>query len=270
LSNNLVFVKLGGAAITHKNVAKKANIEVMNQAAKELSEVCKNNKLLVGHGGGSFPHHVAAEYKVQEGLDVCGAEGFVETQRAVLELNKLVMNALHKQKVSAVSVQTSAFTINSNGAVKDMCPKSLQEYIKNGFVPVVFGDVVLDETKGCSIASTEMIFKHLAPSLKPKRIVIGTDVDGVFTKDPKKGKGELIKEISEANIEEVLKLLEPAPENDVTGGMAHKVKELYELSKLGMEVKIINLTKQGLLKNAILGENCKGTLIIRNEKQDLQ
>ena len=42
-----------------------------------------------------------------------------------------------------------------------------------------------------------MLLSYLALKLSPKRIILGTDVDGVFTQDPKKGKGTLIKEINE-------------------------------------------------------------------------
>lgn len=264
----LVFVKLGGSAITFKDTPNKANTEVLNRVSEEIAQVSNDYKILIGHGGGSFPHPVAEKYKVQEGLEKCGAEGFTETQRAARTLNQIVLESLIENKVHAVPVQTSACTMASNGEIKEIHIHPLEEFIRLNLVPVIYGDVVVDETKGCTIVSTEMILKYLAHKLKPSRLILGTDVDGVFTVDPKKGEGTLIKEINEKNYKEVMQSVEKAKTTDVTGGMAHKVQELYNLSKLNIEIQIINLLKKDYLKRAIQGDTNLGTTIkfITDEK----
>jgi isopentenyl phosphate kinase len=259
---DLIFVKLGGAAITFKDKPSSANFEVLNQAAKEIAEVFNECNLLIGHGGGSFPHPVAAKYRVQEGLEVCGTEGFAETQRAAREINQLVVKSLQEQNLPAIPIQTSACTLMSNGQIKEMFTKPLEELIKKEMLPVIYGDVAVDTEKGCSIASTEMILRHLSEKLHPKRVIIATDVEGVYTADPKKDpNAELIREISQENLEEVLGMVSGASTTDVTGGMVHKVQSLFNLAKLGAEVEIISLLKPGLLKRSILGENGLGTTI---------
>lgn len=259
----LIFVKLGGAAITHKDREKAENKKVIEQIAKELSQVYKDKQLLVGHGGGSFPHPVAAKHKVQEGIKACGLQGFAETQNAARELNHIIVSTLIKHKVPAIPIQTSACTEASNGEIKEMHMELIDEFLTLGLMPVVYGDVVFDEIKGCTIVSTEMIFKYLTIKLKPSKIIVGTDVDGVFTQDPKQGKSTLIKEITHTNFNSVMKTLKKTEPkvSDVTGGMAHKVQELYNLSKLNINVEIINLMKENYLKRAILGESGLGTII---------
>lgn len=261
-SKELVFIKLGGAAITFKDKKNEVNFKILEQASKEIAELSKDYRIIIGQGGGSFPHPVAAEYKVQEGLDVCGAEGFSKTQKAARTLNNIVVEHLISAGVPAVPVQTSACTLLESGKIKEMFYKPLKMQAEKDLVPVIYGDVVFDLEKGCSIASTEMILRYLAEKLNPKRIIIGTDVDGVYTKDPKQEGSELIKEINESNKDEILEKVSGASTTDVTGGMTHKVKELYKIAEKGSEVRIINILKKNNLKKAVQGEST-GTLIVK-------
>ena len=55
-------------------------------------------------------------------------------------------------------------------------------------MPVLYGDVVLDVEDKIKMAvlSGDQIVKYLAENLKPKKVVLGSDVDGIYNKDPKK------------------------------------------------------------------------------------
>ena len=97
-----------------------------------------------------------------------------------------------------------------------------------------------------------MIFTALAEKLKPQKIIIGTDVDGVLDQD-----GKLILEINSSNLGETLKNISNPSAPDVTGGMKHKIEELL---KTKIETQIINLKTPGLLTKAINGESI-GTIL---------
>ncbi|MFH1424932.1 MAG: isopentenyl phosphate kinase [archaeon] len=257
---DLVFIKLGGSAITFKDQPGKANFKVLDRSAAEIAEIAIDYNLLVGHGGGSFPHPVAQEYKVQEGIKICGTKGFVETQNAVRKINSLVVKSLVDKGVPVVPIQTSACAVMSKGEITEMYLDPIKEALKNRMVPVLNGDVLFDLTTGCGIASTEMIFNYLAKKLGPKRIILGANVDGVYAGGADGGK--LIARIDKNNkrkIIEELKEVEPAVP-DVTGSMAHKVEELYNLSKLDIGIQIVNMLKEGYLKRAVQGEHL-GTII---------
>jgi isopentenyl phosphate kinase len=121
---------------------------------------------------------------------------------------------------------------------------------------VPYGDVGVDLNKGCCILSTEEVFRFLASSLHPQKIVMVGKVDGVFTADPTKDKNaKLIEEINQQNWEETKKYLAGSDGTDVTGGMIHKIEQSIEMAKLGAEVEIINGLKEGNLKRCLLGEN---------------
>ncbi|MGA3021078.1 MAG: hypothetical protein ABSD68_03970, partial [Candidatus Micrarchaeales archaeon] len=62
---NLVLVKLGGSLITDKTSPFTPNLDVIKRLAKEIHEAReeKGMSLIIGHGGGSFPHKPAKDYR---------------------------------------------------------------------------------------------------------------------------------------------------------------------------------------------------------------
>jgi isopentenyl phosphate kinase len=141
----------------------------------------------------------------------------------------------------AISVQPPAFIFCSKRKIKSFFLDPIKNCLKNDLVPVVFGDVISDEKFGCTILSTEEIFKLLAKFLKPKKIILMSNVEGVYD-----SKGRVIPEINNKNFLKVQKFLKTTDKIDVTGGMAHKVKVAMEMAKGGIEVFIIGGTKGNL------------------------
>ncbi|RLF09572.1 MAG: hypothetical protein DRJ98_07905 [Thermoprotei archaeon] len=262
MSTPLTIVKLGGSVITHKELEGVANQEVIDRLSRELAEARRSGlKLVVTHGGGSYPHPVAARFRVHEGYGEGGEEklmGYALTQDAAARINRLITSSLLRHGVPAVSIQPSAIMVSEDGEVKECYLNPLQRMLKLGLVPVLYGDAVVDTRKGFTIVSAEAIIKSLSPLLKPERIVVCVDVDGVYDRYPG---GDLIDVICSDNIEKVKVGLGNARGFDVTGGMLHKVSMLYSLATQGYPSIIVNGLKPGLLLKALKGEKCTGTLI---------
>jgi isopentenyl phosphate kinase len=163
-------------------------------------------------------------------------------------LNRILVKKLIRAGEKAISVQPSAFIFCSKRKIKSFFLDPIKNYLKNDLVPVVFGDVISDEKFGCTILSTEEIFKFLAKFLKPKKIILMSDVEGVYD-----SKGKVIPEINKNNFSKIQNFLKGADKIDVTGGMAQKVKEAIEMAKGGIEVFIIG-GKEGNLKRCLRGE----------------
>jgi len=223
----------------------------------------KEIKLIVGHGGGSFPHKPARDYRTNEGIiNKESYKGISLVQDAASRLNRIVVNSLIEAGINAVSVQPSAGLIAENGRIKEWCLEPIKEMLKHDLLPVPYGDVALDIKKGCSIVSTEEILNYLARKLIVKRIILVGMVDGVFTSDPQKNPdAKLIPEINSGNYEDIKKYLGGSVGIDVTGGMIHRVSSMFELTELGIEAEVINGLKEENLKRALLGEKVLGTII---------
>lgn len=262
----LVFVKLGGSLITVKEIPFTENKKVINQLAKEIHHVRKKRKfkLLIGHGGGSFPHVPAAKY--QTDLGVINEEsygGISEVQDAASRLNRIVVSALMKAGENAMSIQASSSCTAEDFKIVDFYTKPIKKLLDYDMVPVIYGDVGIDLKRGCCILSTEEIFSFLAKNLKPSKIIFAGLVDGVFDADPQKNMdAKIIKKITPKNYSKIKKLLWGSSGIDVTGGMSHKVEKMVELARIGIKTQIINGLVEGNLEKALLGDENIGTLIL--------
>ena len=262
--HNLYLVKIGGSVITNtkrQNVARKKDI---SRIVGEIGAAGKNKKIIVGHGAGSFGHISAHKYKVNLGIiNRDSRKGATITEQAVLSLDNIILKCMIKKGISAMPFSPSSGAMSKLGKIVKWDIKPLQEALKNGFLPVTHGDVVTDLGKGVSIASTEEVFRYIAKYMKPKKIIIGTDVDGIFTSNPKLDKNaKLIKFVDHKNINDVLNSAGKSLKVDVTGGMKSKITYLYNMAKeTGATCQIVNAKKKDRIRLAILGKRVVGTII---------
>ena len=189
----LVFLKLGGSLITDKRTPLKPRRGVIRRVGREIREALDKSaglQLLLGHGSGSFGHPVAEKYRVQEGLAASDDWwGYAETAAIAARLNRLVSETLLAQGIPALPLQPSASALCHDGRLVRLDVAPLQEALKRGLVPVVYGDVSFDTVRGSAVISTEQIFAYLAPYLQPSRVILAAHVDGVFTADPLRAAG---------------------------------------------------------------------------------
>lgn len=271
----LILVKFGGSVITDKSKPFTEDIDTIKRLAKEIHEARKERKfkLIIGHGGGSYPHTPASEFQTHKGIiNKRSYEGIARVQDAASRLNRIIVRELIEIGENAVSINPSSCTIANYRKIKEMYLEPIKKLLNLDMVPVPYGDVCLDLRKGCSILSTEMILNYIAKTFnKPKkkykkykvsRILLCGRVDGVFTDNPDTNpNAKLILTITPKNIKEFKDYLRGSSGIDVTGGMLHKVKMMLELTKLGIEPEVINANKSGILKRALLGEKGLGTTI---------
>jgi isopentenyl phosphate kinase len=268
----LILVKFGGSVITDKSKPFTEDMATIKRLAREIHEARqeKKFKIIVGHGGGSYPHTYASEFRTNEGvINQKSYEGIARVQDAASRLNRIIVKELIEAGENAVSIQLSSCSISEDGKIKKMFLEPIKKLLDFDMIPVPYGDVCLDLKRGCCILSTEKIFEYLARNIprfdkkyKISRIIMCARVRGVFTDNPDVNSyAELIKEITPKNIVEVESYLKGSSGIDVTGGMLHKVKTLLELTKLGIESEIINAKEPGLLRRALLGERGLGTII---------
>ncbi len=257
----LVLIKIGGCLITHKNSEMpKINEELMDQIAGELSEAYKELKdvsLIIIHGAGSFGHPIVKRTGIHKGIkNHEQLLGFAETQRLQNELNSIFCNLLIKKGMPAIPVQASASSIMENKRLKSMDIDVIKGLLEVGMVPVLYGVPSYDLENKCSILSGDQIMTYLASRLNAKKLIFATDVEGVYSADPKKDKNAvLIERISKDNIDKLL--LEGSNHTDVTGGMYGKIMEILNLK---LKAQIINGAVPGNIIKALKDEKV-GTIV---------
>jgi isopentenyl phosphate kinase len=259
-SPSLVFLKLGGSLLGDKRrrrAFRRAAVERLGGEIARALERRPQMRLLLAHGGGGFAHFPAKRHHTREGLAGGGGwRGFAETRRGVLEMNARVLDALARGGLRPTLVSPSAGLIARDGKVRRWDLRVIHALLKDGQIPLIHGDAVLDERRGFTILSTEELFDFLAGRLHPERIILACDVEGVYLADPRR----LARCVDRKNIAEIRRALRAAvPQRadrpDVTGGMLVKVERLYKIARKipGLDARIVSGLSAGTVESALCG-----------------
>jgi isopentenyl phosphate kinase len=249
----LQFVKIGGSLITDKGRAYTARGQVIARLAREVRVALDADpglNLLLGHGSGSFGHWAAEPYGTRQGV-ATPAEwiGYAEVAAAAARLNRIVTDRLLEAGVPVLSVQPSASARCHDGEVTYLELRPIRAALAQDLVPLVYGDVALDDVRGGTIASTEDLFLYLAEELRPRRVLLLGSVPGVLD-----GRGEVVSHLMPGQLPALGQALSGSGGVDVTGGMADKVSRMLALVRRHEEtaVHILSGLERGLLTRALL------------------
>jgi len=255
----LIFLKLGGSLITDKFTPRTPRLAVLERLAKEIQAGLAENpalRVLLGHGSGSFGHYSGSQHHTREGVSTPEEWlGFAEVWGDAADLNRLVMTALRQAGLPAVAFPPSATILTRNRQIISWELSQIETALENNLLPVVFGDVVFDETRGGTILSTEDLFVHLAATFKPDRILLAGQDPGVWQDYP--ACSRLYKEITPANREDLGDRVNPSEAIDVTGGMGDKVHQMLDLisSSPPLEAVIFSGAEPGNIQRALAGDS---------------
>lgn len=256
-------LKLGGSAITYKAKPQTANPRIIEKLAQEISGA-KTSRLIIVHGGGSFGHPLAKKYAIDEGYkDHSQTIGFAETHEAMTVLNGMIVKALIRHNIPAVSVAPSSFIITKLGRIEKLDTSIVTKLLDMNFVPVLYGDAVLDLEQGFAILSGDQLIAKLAVALDIERIIIGVDVDGLYTADPSDSSAVLVPRITVNELRKFQSHAGKSRVTDVTGGMRGKIIELMPAIEHGVRTVIVNATKSNTVRRALRKESVRGTLITK-------
>ena len=263
----MIILKIGGSILTNKDAVSEVDTKSLKRIASEIKSSLDNSfkELIIVHGAGSFGHPPAKKYKIGEKFDESVYPqkriGFCETQNAVKKLNMYICEAFIDEGLPVVAIPASSFMRATNKRITDGNLDSFKKYLQKGFIPVIYGDVVLDDELEICVISGDQLIQYLAKNLNPDMVVLGTDVDGVYNKNPKTHDDAIF--FDRFSSLDDLDTFEGTTNVDVTGGMVGKIKELLYLADLGIESKIINAEVENNIFKVLENEDVKGTIISR-------
>jgi isopentenyl phosphate kinase len=256
----LIVIKLGGASITDKARLSVINRKTISSTARVLA---LHKDYLLVHGAGSFGHIPVRRYHLTGPI---GSQrqliGYAKTKASLLKLESEIVSILSEHHIPVAPVSASSCLIADRGRIVSQNFEAIASMLELGLVPCIGGDLVQDKSLGASVVSGDQIAVNLATSFHADTIIFGTDVDGIFTADPKLDrKARLISTLDDATLQEWAAKAGPASVPDASGGMRGKLTEILPAVKAGIRVVIINLNYPKRLQNAIEGKPVKGTTI---------
>ena len=262
--DSVVLVKLGGSLLTDKTRPYTPRPAVMERLADEVARLWPSlqGRLVLGHGSGSFGHEAAQDTGLAAAEAEVSANALSRTQHAAHRLHRHVMDALRDAGLPAVSFAPSSLLVTDEGHPVSLHAEPVHRGLDQGVLPVSFGDVTLDRTRGGAICSTETILRVLAKSLGTQDLAVGPalwfgDTEGVYD-----ATGGIIETIVPADAEKVLSAATAPDVPHVTGGMRHRVETALALARDGTASLITGGETTGRLERALRAQEVPGTWVL--------
>ena len=222
--------------------------------------------IVVVHGGGPRIKRELDKYKIQskfiKGLRVTDKNTINIVESVLIDFNNDIASSLEKKGSNAISINTK------NNNVIEVVPESQElgfvgipskvnidiilNIIKQNKIPII-SPLGLGKDDQCHNINGDTAAMAVAKSLKSRRLLLMTNVDGVLDKEKK-----LIEEVSSS------KILEMIEDGTITEGMIPKINACLDAINNGVTaVGIINGTKQHSCLWEIFSDKGFGTLIRR-------
>jgi isopentenyl phosphate kinase len=268
----ITFLKLGGSLITEKDKARHARQATIRRLGMEIREAMEERpdlQIILGHGSGSFGHIPAHKFKTRDGVFSQDEWlGFAEVHHEAQSLNQIVMDIFFECGLPCIPISPLSAVEAENGIAEKWDIFPIIAALKNGMIPVVYGDTVFDIIRGGTILSTEDLFVFLAAKIKqPGRVLLAGWEEGLWEDFPDRTK--LISRLEITNYpDQKNDFLKGSLFTDVTGGMAEKVHLMANLIQNDIihSALIFSGEKPLNLKNALL-DQIPGTLLYSNKKE---
>ena len=246
-------LKLGGSVLTKKGGYMEENLESVNSLSRMLGGAWNSGTkdILLVHGAGSFGHAPVLRHGISKKVKTPEEKrGMADTHAAVSELSLLLVSTLIQNGVPAITLPPVALGKQKGSRIFQFNKKLVLDYVKAGYMPVLHGDMMLDATNGGSVCSGDQLVSYFAKDAK--RIVLGTNVDGIFAR------GKLVPRITKKSLTEIAPHFTHPGVPDVTGGMEGKIKELL---CTGRKCYIVNAYYPERIEALLNGENTICTVV---------
>tara|TARA_Y100000992_G_scaffold31620_1_gene17682 strand:+ start:506 stop:1354 length:849 start_codon:yes stop_codon:yes gene_type:complete len=255
--NDLIVIKYGGNVFIDRNI--------FNNFIADISVLYKLKlSVVVVHGGGPRIKRELDKANIQtkfiRGLRVTDEKIINIVENVLIEFNNDIVNSLKKNDTEAVSINTKKNNIikvipeteelGFVGIPNDIDVNIIKEFIKQNLIPII-SPLGLGKNNQAYNINGDTAAGAIAKSLKSRRLLLMTNVEGVLDKEKK-----LIEEISSS---EILKMIK---DETITEGMIPKINTCLDAVNNGVTaVGIIDGRKQHSILFEIFSDKGSGTLI---------
>ena len=256
-SREKIVIKCGGRVLLDPDLFNNFTNDVVILKKLGLTPV-------VVHGGGPRIKKKLNELKIETkfimGLRVTDEKVIKVVEEVMIEFNKEIVAALEKKGCQSKSVtikeNNSIYVEQKNkvlgyvGKPTKIDDKLIKKLIKEEFIPVI-SPMGLDEKKQAYNINADTAAGALAKSLKSRRLILMTDVEGVYDKEKK-----LISEIKAPEAEKLIY------DETISEGMIPKIRTCIDSVNNGVRaVVILDGRKPHSILFELFSDKGAGTLI---------
>jgi len=258
---DLTILKLGGSIITHKYEGGEFDQATTERLIREIRHALDRSpqRLIIIHGAGGKVHRLAHEFNLENGAytpdQITGA---LKTHLAIRELTQQILPILSSHDLPIAPLPTNSMFINKSSRLEVVGIELIQRALDLGLIPLLSGDMIFDDQTNFSILSGDQIAAILARQLNAQRIIFASNVDGLYSSDPKIN--PTAKLIEHAQLNNINTAQTAIPSIDTTNQMLGKITALVKESGT-VPVQIINGLVADRLTHALIGQPVTGTIL---------
>ena len=255
--NDLIVIKYGGNVFIDRNIFNNfiSDISILNKL--ELS-------IVIVHGGGPRIKRELDKSNIQskfiKGLRVTDKKIIDIVENVLIDFNDDIVNSLEEKGTKAISINTRKNNIievipeteelGFVGKPNKINIDIVKDIVKNNVIPII-SPLGLGENNQTYNINGDTAAGAIAKSLKSRRLLLMTNIEGVLDKEKR-----LIEEITSS---EILKMIS---DETITEGMIPKINTCLDAVNNGVTaVGIIDGRKQHSILFEIFSDKGSGTLI---------
>ena len=255
--DDTIVIKYGGNVLIDREVFNNfiLDIQILNRLGLSI---------VVVHGGGPRIERELKKSNIESkfinGLRVTDQNIINVVEKVLIEFNKDIVESLNNKSSGATQINSKTSSVinvvpenNELGFVgvpKRINTEIIKDLIRNNKIPVV-APLGLDEKNQVYNINGDTAAGAIAKSLKSRRLLLMTNVEGVLDKEKK-----LISEISSEKTLELIK------DQTISGGMIPKINTCLDAVNNGVRgVVIMDGRKPHSILNEIFSDSGAGTLI---------
>jgi len=266
MSSKLIVVKVGTGSLTKNGGV--LDLELMEKLVNQIAEAIKQGNRIVFVTSGAVAAGIAELGIPPKPNDIVFQQVSAATGQSIIMSTYRELFKKHGLKVAQILL--TAEDLSNRAAYLHIC-NVLEMTLQLGIVPIINeNDVTSTEelipvTKGCRVnfSDNDILSVLVANALEADQIIILSNVDGLYTKHPKRRDAKLIKTVEK---------ITPELECDIEGksrlgrgGMKTKIRAAEIAASSGIPLVIANSQKENVILDILDGKQM-GTLFKPQER----
>ena len=248
-----VVIKIGTSSLAHEDFSiNKKNINSLLHSISDLRDH-GDNVVLVTSGAIVFGMHELGFKKKPKDVVLRQACASIGQSKLMIEYSNIA--SIYNIKVGQILLNHDDFKFENR--MKHL-RNTLNMMAKHNILPIINENDALS-VEEIKFGDNDTLASYVAPLVNANLVVLLTDIDGLYDKDPRKNKNaKLIKDVYK--IDDKIKALATPPETKVgTGGMVTKVMSAEYANSHGIDLMICNSKYMNNLKE-IIEKHSTGTI----------
>jgi len=254
-NSKIIVIKVGTNILT--TPCGQLDLNNLRQIANQISQIIKNNKQVI---------------LVTSGAITCGSERLqisansVPEKQAAASVGQILLMSEYLNFFSHKSIQAGQILLTKDGlekaTIKKNVTNTIKMLLKHNILPIINENdsIATNEIQNHRFGDNDELSFLVAKLVQADLLITLTDIDGLFTANPKQTPdAKLISDIERVT-DDLLSRVEDIPNTRSRGGMKSKLTYAKNASELGIHVIIANGRRPTILDQIFSGESV-GTFI---------